>query len=382
MNTPIRVLVVDDSAFMRKALSLMLESVPDIKVIATAHDGLDGIEKIARLRPDLVTLDVEMPGMDGLAALKVIMKETPVPVLMVSSLTTEGAEATMDALHLGAVDFVSKDLSFVSVDIVKIKEELIAKVREIAGSRYVNLRFRLLRKEHPSPGNVPTGAVPARNPSFRYAGERPEAVVLGISTGGPLALLDMIPKLPAGFPLGIAIVQHMPPHFTKTMAERLNSLSKIGVKEAEHGEALEPGKVLIAPGGKHLTFTRNGGMLRTVISDEPRNTMFRPSADVMMLSAAAAAQRPLVGVIMTGMGKDGLRGLKAIKSKGGIVLAQDEESCVVYGMPKAAVDEGIADAILSLSAIPDALVRIAIRTRENPERTLAEGLNRQIVNSK
>ena len=359
----------------------MLESDPEIRVIATAHDGRDGIEKIARLRPDLVTLDIEMPGMDGLTALKVIMRDYPVPVLMVSSLTTEGAETTMEALHLGAVDFVSKDLSFVSVDIVKIKLELIAKVKEIASSRYLNLRFRLMKTGQAQPAMKSGDARPVRSSSFRPPAERPEAVVLGISTGGPLALLDMIPKLPAGFSLGIAVVQHMPPHFTKTMAERLNSLSKVGVKEAEEGEALEPGKVLIAPGGKHLTFTRNGGILRTIISDEPGNTVFRPSADIMMLSAVAAAQRPLVGVIMTGMGKDGLHGLKAIKEKGGFIIAQDEESCVVYGMPKAAVDEGIADSVLSLSAIPDALVRIANLPTEHSQRASAEEIKRKIANS-
>lgn len=360
----------------------MLESDPTIKVIATAHDGLDGIEKIARFRPDLVTLDVEMPGMNGLSALKIIMKETPVPVLMVSSLTTEGAEATLEALNLGAVDFVSKDLSFVSVNITQIKDELIAKVKEITGSRYLNDRFRRLRVGQAQPVRVATSDVLARNLSFHLPKERPEAVVLGVSTGGPLALLEMIPKLPAGFSLGIAIVQHMPPHFTKTMADRLNSLSELVVKEAEHDEVLEPGKVLIAPGGKHLTFARNGRLLRTVISDEPRNTIFRPSADVMMLSAAAVAQRPLVGVIMTGMGKDGLLGLKSIKEKGGFVLAQDEESCVVYGMPKAAIDEGITDSILPLSAIPAALVRIADRATDNRQQKPAQGLSSQTTTSK
>jgi two-component system chemotaxis response regulator CheB len=355
----IQVVVVDDSAFMRKSLTLMLESDPAIKVVATAHDGEDGIKKITQFHPDLVTLDVEMPGMDGLAALKTIMKQCPVPVLMVSSLTTEGAEATFEALQLGAVDFISKDLSFVSVDIVKIKDDLIAKVKEIAYSRYLNHRFRLLQAKTPLAPKPSTGVAPARILSIRPPVDRPEAIVLGISTGGPLALLEMIPRLPADLALGMAIVQHMPPHFTRTMSERLNSISHVQVKEAEQDEPIERGKILIAPGGKHLTFVRRHGALHAVVSEEPRTTIFRPSVDVMMLSAAEAAQGPLLGVIMTGMGKDGLEGLKAIKKKGGYIIAQDEESCVVYGMPKVAVEEGIVDSVLSLRQIPDALVSVA-----------------------
>ncbi len=381
VNIPIRVIVIDDSAFMRKSLALMLESDPAITVVATAHDGRDGIEKVARLQPDLVTLDIEMPGMDGLTALKIIMKETPVPVLMVSSMTTEGAESTLEALHLGAVDFISKDLSFVSVDIVKIREDLIAKVKGIAQSRYINLHFRVLNSAKPRP--VKSSAVVARlrTPAFRPPVDRPEAIVLGISTGGPLALLEVLPKLPAAFGLGMAIVQHMPPHFTKTMAERLNTLSKVQVKEAEQGEKLEPGKVLIAPGGKHLTFSRDHGALYAIVSEEPRTTLFRPSADIMMASAAEAAFGPLLGVIMTGMGKDGLQGLKAIKKKGGYIIAQDEESCVVYGMPKVAVEEGIVDSVLSLSEIPAALAQIDSATRNDSHSTSHEEPNHQLFNS-
>jgi two-component system chemotaxis response regulator CheB len=358
MNGPINVVVIDDSAFMRKSLTLMLESDPQIRVVGTARDGRDGVDKVRKLNPDVVTLDVEMPGLDGLAALKIMMKENPVPVLMVSSLTSEGAEATLEALNLGAVDFISKDLSYVSVDILKIKEELIAKVKEIASSRYVRLRFQALGTSRPGVRESDEVAtVRPRIPAILQGNL--EAVVLGVSTGGPLALLQIIPKLPAEFPLGIAIVQHMPPHFTRTLSERLNSLSKVTVKEAEHGELMEPGKVLIAPGGKHLLFSRGHGAMQVTISDEPRTTIFRPSVDVMMRSAAEAAHGPLLGVIMTGMGKDGLEGLRLIKRKGGYVLAQDEETCVVYGMPRAAVEDGIADSVVSLNEIPESLVRLA-----------------------
>ncbi len=368
MTRTINCIVVDDSAFMRKSLSMMLESDPQIKVVATARDGKEGIEKIKQFGPDLVTMDIEMPGMDGLTALGIIMKECPLPVLMVSSLTTDGAKSTLDALNLGAVDFIPKELSFVSLDIVKIKAELVSKVRSIVQSR--SLQFRLQRIRAASQGirdsaNATKGghtatAAPAKAVTPASIARRKDlrAVVLGISTGGPFALLQTIPKLPKDFPLGIAVVQHMPPRFTKSMAERLDGLSQVSVKEAEEGDALLPGRVLIAPGGQHLTFRHQGSELVARITAEPADTLYRPCADVMMLSALQAINAPLLGVIMTGMGKDGLEGLRKIKQKGGMVVAQNEETCVVYGMPKAAVDDGIADLVLPLEEIPGALTKI------------------------
>ncbi len=251
----IRVIVIDDSAFMRKSLTLMLESDPEIKIIATARDGSEGIEKILKLKPDIVTLDIDMPGMDGLTALKIIMEQMPVPVLMVSSLTTEGAQATMQAFDLGAVDFISKDLSYVSTNIKNIKIELIEKVKQIVRSSLIHTRFRMRRLvQSAHHKNIP--AKPGRKKvSFEDIMSDFHAVVIGISTGGPQALLKMIPRLPKNFPLGIAIVQHMPPQFTRTLAERLNTISNVVVKEAEKGEHVEPGKVLIAPGGKQMTFS-------------------------------------------------------------------------------------------------------------------------------
>mgnify|MGYP003382017742 CR=1 FL=1 len=368
MTRTINCIVVDDSAFMRKSLAMMLESDPQIKVVATARDGKEGIEKIREFSPDLVTMDIEMPGMDGLTALGIIMKECPLPVLMVSSLTTDGAKSTLDALNLGAVDFIPKELSFVSLDIVKIKAELISKVKSIVQSR--SLQFRLQRIRAASQGirdsaNATKGghaapAAPSRPVAPAAIARRKElrAVVLGISTGGPFALLQTIPKLPKDFPLGIAVVQHMPPRFTKSMAERLDGLSQVSVKEAEDGDALLPGRVLIAPGGQHLTFKHQGSEVVARITAEPADTLYRPCADVMMLSALQAFNAPLLGVIMTGMGKDGLEGLRKIKQKGGMVVAQNEETCVVYGMPKAAVDDGIADLVLPLEEIPGALTKI------------------------
>ncbi len=328
-------------------------------VIATARDGQEGIDKISELKPDIVTLDIEMPGMDGLTALKIIMEQIPVPVLMVSSLTTESAQATMKAFDLGAVDFISKDLSYLSINIKNIKDELIEKIKQIARSRLVQTRFRMRRLVQSSRDRKVSSKSRPSNVSFGSMMLDFHAVVFGVSTGGPQALLKIIPRLPERFPLGVAIVQHMPPQFTRTLADRLNSVSKVFVKEAEHGEAVEPGKVLIAPGGRQMTFCNSGPQITTEISDDPVNILYRPSADLMMTSAAGAFHGPLLGIIMTGMGKDGVEGLKHIRSKGGYVIAQDEESCVVYGMPRAALEEGVVDSMLSLDNISLALDRLA-----------------------
>ena len=357
MNRIINAIVIDDSAFMRKSISMMLESDPGIKVVATARDGKEGIEKIRQFRPDIVTMDIEMPVMDGLTALGIIMKEIPLPVLMISSLTSEGAKATVDALSLGAVDFIPKELSYVSLDIAKIRDELVTKVRQIVQSR--SMMFRLQRIKSASASIQHPGASTAPRPVGTKLPERDlKAVVLGISTGGPFALLQTIPKLPENFPVGIAIVQHMPPRFTKSMAERLNGLSNIEVREAEDGDMMQPGVALVAPGGRHMTFMKSMGSVRVRVTDEPLGTLYHPSADVMIKSAVEVYNAPLLGLIMTGMGKDGLEGLKDIKKKGGFVIAQDEASCVVYGMPKAAVDEGVADLVQPLDEIPGMLSRI------------------------
>ncbi|CUU10450.1 two-component system, chemotaxis family, response regulator CheB [Candidatus Kryptobacter tengchongensis] len=338
----IKVIVIDDSAFMRKSLSLMLESDPQIKVVATARDGFEAIEKIKMFKPDIVTLDVEMPRMDGLTALKIIMKECPVPVLMVSSLTIEGAEATLEALKLGAVDFIPKQLSYVSLDIVKIKDELIQKVKSIATSKYIR------RKIYGSQTEIP------KEIKFKQIAKRFELVAIGVSTGGPLALQEVLSKIPRDFPAGIVIAQHMPPNFTRLLAEILNSVSKIEVREAQTGDKVKPGLALIAQGGRNLIFENVFGEKIVKIVDKP-NTLYKPSVDVMMESAAEVFGNRVLAVIMTGMGKDGLEGLKKVKEKGGYIIAQNEETCVVYGMPKAVVDIGLADSILPLEKIGEAI---------------------------
>lgn len=356
----ITVLIVDDSAFMRKSLAMMLESDPQIKVVATARDGREGIEKIRQLNPDIVTLDIEMPGMDGLTALGIIMKEMPRPVLMISSLTTEGAQATIDALNLGAVDFIPKELSYVSLNIVKIKDELIAKIKDIAQSKALQFRLQRIRGVHQAQPSPPVHPLSKTHRGDRLPPKEFRAVVVGVSTGGPFALLQIIPKLARDFPLGILVVQHMPPRFTKSLGERLNSLSAVTVKEAEHGEPVRPGTVLIAPGGSHLLVERNGNSTPLVrITSEPNDTLYKPCVDVMVKSAVETYSAPLLGVIMTGMGKDGLEGCKEVKRRGGWVLAQNEETCVVYGMPRAVVEAGLADLVLPLDQIPSVLNQLA-----------------------
>ncbi len=348
VNEVIRVIVVDDSAFMRKSISMMLEQDPQIKVVATARDGAEAIEKIKIFKPDIVTLDVEMPRMDGLTALKIIMKECPVPVLMVSSLTVEGAEATLEALKLGAVDFIPKQLSYVSLDIIKIKDELIQKVKSIVNSKYI--QRRIFRRDV----EISNGT------KVKKVRKNFEVVAIGVSTGGPIALQEVLPKIPNDFPAGIVIAQHMPPNFTKLLAERLNAISKIEVREAQNGDVVKPGLALIAQGGKNLVFENsyNGKVVK--ITDKP-NTLYKPSVDVMMESVSEVFGDKVLGVIMTGMGKDGFEGLKKVKAKGGYIIAQSEETCVVYGMPKAVVDAGLADSIVPLDKIGDVISEIVLK---------------------
>jgi two-component system, chemotaxis family, protein-glutamate methylesterase/glutaminase len=340
----IRVLVVDDSAFMRKAIAMMLESDPGITVIDTARDGQEAIDKVAALKPDVVTLDIEMPRMDGLTALRVIMEETPVPVLMISSLTKEGATATLAALEAGAVDFIPKESSTVSLAINQIRDDLIAKIRAIIASkraRPMAVRSRPQVSSDLSLGNF-------------------GAVVIGTSTGGPFALQQVLPALPADFPVPVLVVQHMPPHFTRSLAERVNGKSPLEVCEATNGDVVRAGKVYIAEGGKHMLFDRDGDTIRIRTSETPE-TLHRPSVDVMFNAALDVFDKPLAAVIMTGMGRDGLDGSTAIRDKGGYVISQDEASSVVYGMPRAVADAGVVDRVLSLEEIPGYLKRAAKR---------------------
>ena len=356
MARKIKAVVVDDSAFMRKSLSIMLESTGEIEVVATARDGIEGVEMVKSKLPDIVTMDIEMPRMDGLTALQKIMKEHPTPVLMVSSLTTEGAKDTLKALEYGAVDFIPKELSFVNVNIIKIKEDLVAKVKAIVSQRSLSLRLQRIHNLNFSK-NGSTVSPPKQdysNKSIPQIGYR--AIALGVSTGGPMSLQKVIPNISKKLSIPIFIVQHMPPKFTKSLAERLNGLSDVEVKEAENKEIVRGGVVYIAPGGFHMTIDKNGNNQPMIlISDTPSDTLHRPSVDVMINSVIKVYNKYALGVIMTGMGRDGADAIKELKMKGGYSIAQDEDSCVVYGMPKAVVDAGYADLVTPLDNIANAI---------------------------
>lgn len=348
MLDKIRAVVIDDSAFMRKSISLMLESDEEIDVVGTARDGLEGYNLVKSLRPDIVTLDIEMPRMDGLTALKKIMEDCPTSVLMISSITTEGAEATLKALELGAVDFIPKELSYVSVNIIKIKDELLKKVKAIVHQHAMQSRLKKLQDKRPAEHKIfQTGSIPKMN--YR-------ALAIGVSTGGPMSLQKVIPFLSQQITCPVFIVQHMPPKFTKSLADRLNALSVLDVKEAEDDEIIRNGVVYFAPGGFHMTVKKgSSGLPHISISESPGNTLHRPSVDITIASVAQYYGKGILGLIMTGMGKDGFEALKELKNIGGHVIAQDEQSCVVYGMPKAVVDGGLADMIVPLEKIPEVI---------------------------
>jgi two-component system chemotaxis response regulator CheB len=337
----IRVLVVDDSAFVRQALARMLSADPGLEVVGTAVDGVEALEKVAALRPDVVTLDILMPRMDGLEALGRIMATHPVPVLLVSTLTREGANVTLRGLELGAVDFIDKS-SVDRMDLLSLSTDLCARVRALAGTRV---------RRHAAPA---APVAPVVTPSGRRGAA--ELVVIGTSTGGPLALTAIVPRLPASLRSAILVVQHLPPGFTKPLAERLAAKSALPVREAVDGEPVAPGQVLIAPAGLHMKLLKRAGRLRVALDEEPRTALHRPSVDVLMKSVALHYGPRALGVILTGMGADGVIGLRAIRAAGGRTLAESEESCVVYGMPKAAIDAGVVDRALPLEEIADEIV--------------------------
>jgi len=341
----IKVLVVDDSAFMRKIVSDIFNQTPGFIVMDTARSGLDAIEKLKRNKPDVITMDVEMPGMDGLSALKIIMEQYPTPVVMLSSLTKDGAEATLKALELGAIDFVAK-AGGVIADISSVQEELVQKVRAAA---HVNVRQLSKQNMQILKPIIKLNIVP-------FTGE--QVVAIGTSTGGPRALQEIISKIPANFPAGILIVQHMPPGFTKSLSERLNSLSVIRVKEAENGDVVRPGLALIAPGDYHMRVIKGPQQqVQIKLSQEAPINGHRPAVDPMMQSVAEIFQQNTVGVILTGMGTDGSVGIKKIKERGGRTIAEDESSAVVYGMPRAAVELGVVDKVTPLLMVANEIIR-------------------------
>lgn len=345
MPNPTTVLVVDDSAFMRKMITEVLSGDPELRVVGQARDGADALKKMTELRPDVVTLDVEMPVMDGYEALSQIMRQQPTPVVMLSSLTQAGAEATIRCLQLGAVDFVSKPSGAISLDIARIGADIVAKVKVAAKARIKSAGAAA----PPRPVIVPAPAGPPARPNGSPATARTaKLLVIGSSTGGPRALQTLIPALPVELGVPIVIVQHMPAGFTTSLARRLNDESPYTVREAADGDTLQAGCALVAPGGRHLQFDARGVARLT---DEPPVHGVRPSIDVTLASLTRLHAGRMVAVLLTGMGQDGARGLKALRDQGGVTLAEDESTCVVYGMPKAAHELGAVCHLLPLGQL-------------------------------
>ncbi len=346
MSKSIRVLVADDSAFMRHMIVEKLLNEPDMTVVGTARDGMEAVVKVRELDPDVVTMDVSMPRMDGMEALKEIMRDYPRPVIMLSGVTTEGAEATTRALELGAVDFVTKPSGSVSLDLFKVKEELLAKIRQ---AKQVRLRPRLL-----GAADTPVHPTQGKSESHRL-GHQECVVVIGTSTGGPKALHRVLPFLPQDLLAAILVVQHMPAGFTAYMATHLDKASNIPVQEAQEGQEIEGGMALVAPGDYHMLIDKNGMI---ALEQGPRVHGVRPAVDVTLECAAKVFGPRTVAVILTGMGVDGTRGVTAVRQAGGMALVEDESTCVVYGMPRSVVQAGQADVVVPLDQMAKQIVRI------------------------
>ena len=347
LPTPVRVLVVDDSAFMRFTISKHLNETPGLIVVGTARDGREAIEMIPTLNPDVVTLDVEMPRLDGLSTLREIMTKFPRPVVMLSSLTSEGTVETVQALTLGAVDFVAKPAYKANINAVL--QEVAEKVLKASKARVWSLKR--------STAQLPKIVKPLtleHKPVLRALSRNEKVVVIGSSTGGPRALNSVIPYLPEKLPAAVVVIQHMPAGFTRSLAERLDNTSQLKVKEAEPGDTLEVGRVLMAPGGFHMIFDQQG--LATLNQNPPVHGV-RPAVDVTLISIAQLYGNRVVSVILTGMGNDGTNGAGVVHGAGGWVIAEAEESCVVWGMPRSVTEAGFANEIVPLSKVAQAIIK-------------------------
>ena len=340
----VRVLVVDDSAFMRRVIADAIASQPDMEVAGVAHNGLDALLKVEQLQPDVVTLDVEMPDMDGLTALRHLMARYPRPVVMLSSQTQHGAITTLRALSIGAVDFVAKPSGAISLDFSRVREELLQKIRAAALAR---VRAQVASTRRPPEAT--------RVPRAKYPGAFEHLVVIGCSTGGPRALAALVPELPAEAPTAYLIVQHMPAGFTRSLAERLDASGPIAVREAVAGDRLEGGTALVAPGDYHLRLSPSGAV---ELDQAARVHGVRPSVDVALESVSERFGSKTVAVILTGMGQDGAAGAAVVRQAGGYVLAEDESTCVVWGMPRAVVERGLAHRVVPLDGIAEAIASI------------------------
>jgi len=343
MPNKIRVVVVDDSALMRQLIRGVLEEDGSVKVVALARDGEDALEKIFRLRPDVVTLDIELPKLDGIGVLQYVMSEWPTPIVMVSSYTQSGAQQTLKSLEYGAFDFVAKPSGQASGDISVLKRELLQKVKSAARADVALLR--------------PLFAQEKALQKQALGAQSERVVAIGASTGGPRALLEVLQELPADLMAGILVVQHMPRQFLVSFTQRLSKHCALEVKAAQAGDMITQGRILIAPGGHHMAVEPDGDQYgRIVLNQDEKVNSVRPAADITMQAAAAVYGRHVLGVVLTGMGADGTQGLEKIKRFGGQTIVQDAATCVVNGMPQSAIDKGVADQVKPLNEISGEIV--------------------------
>jgi two-component system, chemotaxis family, protein-glutamate methylesterase/glutaminase len=350
----IRVLVVDDSAFMRKVLYGIITSDPQLDVCGEAKDGREAVEQSELLKPDVVSMDINMPRMDGLEATEIIMSKNPRPILIVSSESQDGAEITLKSLQLGAIDFVAKPSGGIDLDMSSVRDELCRKLKMAAKVRVVRTATRA---RAPQENGAVADHTPLLLPQLKGAGKFP-LIVLASSTGGPATLMKLVPQFPHDFPGAVLLVQHMPGNYTSQFSKQLAEASHMRVKEAEAGEIIVPGQLYVCPGAFHMRISTTG---RVVLDDGPRINGYRPCADFTLESAADYAGSNSIGVVLTGMGNDGAKGVQGIRDAGGHVIAQDESTAVIFGMPQEAIKSGAVDLVLPLDDIHPAIERRVLR---------------------
>lgn len=364
-----KVLVVDDSSFFRRRVTDILNKDPDLEVIDVAVNGVDAVEKAIALKPDVITMDIEMPLLNGIEAVKQIMAKAPTAIIMFSSLTHDGAKATLEALDAGALDFLPKKFNEIAKNtedagsLLRQRVVQLARKKSARRPRISTFRSRARTELHTKPSSSPS-PISAPRPERAHStirkssGKQYKLLAIGTSTGGPVALQKLLTQLPKDFPLPIIMVQHMPAAFTLAFAKRLNTLCKIDVKQAEPGDILKPGHAYLAPGGKQMVIdgTENAAKLR-ILEDDSERIAFKPSVDISFGSAAKIFGGNVLGIILTGMGSDGRDGSRLLKNKGATIWAQDEESCVVYGMPQAVTAAGISELSLAIESFPSAILK-------------------------
>ncbi len=356
----ISVLVVDDSSFIRRRIVQILGADPELRVVGTASDGQKAVNLAAQLNPDVITMDVEMPIMNGITAVKEIMKKSPCPILMFSSSTRAGAKATLDALEAGALDFLPKELDQIDKDRFMAEQQLRERVRAIGQRGKKSKTDEIVKNRQIRASNrVPVSAINNISTNGGRGNKlTPQLLVIAASTGGPVAIQKLLTQLPDKFPIPVLLLQHMPANFTPSFAERLDKLCNIRVKQADEGDVLEPGLVLLAPGGKQTTLKRSGGKIALAIRESQSGECYQPCADVTFESVAEQFPGKVLVVVLTGMGSDGCEGARSLKRNGSILWAQDKKSCTVYGMPRAVSEAGLADRVLGLNEIAEGLVKL------------------------